>query len=240
MEQSAANGSLSISLLNREYSGNLANWILGFGLCTPMNPDVLVTYAGFACAVLAHCVTPVDWTRTRAGRMPAAMPLSYVVGLAPETDRRQARAQQHLPLARAPRVQIALVAGAPSQAAAALGGKPPGARLTCAIRSPSNVIRLTAVPETSASSSAWSLAARSCIAAAGAPVYIRRAPASIAAVNDARRHCQTHWIGPAEPIMNDFQAASCRHSASAAARAGLKMSRRLRWRWWLKWWWTET
>ena len=170
---------------------------------------------------------------------------SYVVGLATATDRRQARAQQHLPLARAPRVQsvgvqIALVAGAPSQAAAGLGGKPPGARLTCAIRSPLNVIRLTTVPETSASSSAWSLAARSCIAAAGAPIYIRRAPASIAAVNNARRHCQTHWIGPAEPIMNDFQAASCRHSASAAARAGLKMSRRLRWRWWLKWWWTET
>ena len=87
---------------------------------------------------------------------------SYVVGLATATDRRQARAQQHLPLARAPRVQIALFAGAPSQAAAALGGKPPGARLTGAIRSPSNVIRLTTVPETSASSSAWSLAATIC------------------------------------------------------------------------------
>ena len=36
-------------------------------------PHVLVTYAGFAGAVLAHCVTPVDWTRTRAGRMPTAM-----------------------------------------------------------------------------------------------------------------------------------------------------------------------
>ena len=78
------------------------------------------------------------------------MPLSYVVGVATETDRRQAREQQHLPLARA---QIALFAGTPSQAAAALGGKPPGARLTGAIRSPSNVIRLTTVPETSASSS---------------------------------------------------------------------------------------
>ena len=32
----------------------------------------------------------------------------------------------------------------------------------------------------------------------GAPVYKRSAPASITAVNDARRHCQTHWWGQSD------------------------------------------
>ena len=57
--------------------------------------------------------------------------------------------------------------------------------------------------------------------------------------DDGRRHCQTKWAGPAEPSIEDLYAASCRHSARAAARSCLKMSRRLRWRWWLKWLWIE-
>ena len=48
-------------------------------------------------------------------------------------------------------------------------------------------------PETSASSSVWSLDVTTWqsgapVAAAGVPIYIRCAPASITAVNDARRH----------------------------------------------------
>ena len=110
--QSAANGSLSIFLLNRENSGNLANWILGFGLCTPINPDVLVAYAGFAGAVLAHCVTPLDWTGTRAGRMPTTMrsPMSSALLRRPTP----AKLENNSACAACPDrcVQIALFAGA--------------------------------------------------------------------------------------------------------------------------------
>ena len=48
-------------------------------------------------------------------------------------------------------------------------------------------------------------------------------------------HCQTNWVGPEEFTIEGSQAASWHHSARAAARACLKIWRRLRWRWWLKW-----
>ena len=47
--------------------------------------------------------------------------------------------------------------------------------------------------------------------------------------------CQTNWIGPIEASIEGSQAASWRHSARAAVRCCLKTSRRVRWRWWLKW-----
>ena len=55
----------------------------------------------------------------------------------------------------------------------------------------------------------------------------------------APRHCQTNCVGPIEPTVKGSHAASCRRSATAAARSCLKMSRRLRWRWWLNWLWIE-
>ena len=45
------------------------------------------------------------------------------------------------------------------------------------------------------------------------------------------RSCQTNFIEPTESIVEDAQAASSRHSAKAAARYCLKVSRRLRLRW---------
>ena len=51
--------------------------------------------------------------------------------------------------------------------------------------------------------------------------------------------CQTNWIGPIEASIEGSQAASWRHSARAAVRCCLKTSRRVRWRWWLKWLWIE-
>ena len=56
---------------------------------------------------------------------------------------------------------------------------------------------------------------------------------------DIQGHCQTNCVGPIEPTIKGSQAASCRPSATAAARSCLKMSRRLRWRWWLKWLWID-
>ena len=53
------------------------------------------------------------------------------------------------------------------------------------------------------------------------------------------RRCQTNWIGPIEASIEGSQAASWRHSARAAVRCCLKTSRRVRWRWWLKWLWIE-
>ena len=52
-------------------------------------------------------------------------------------------------------------------------------------------------------------------------------------------HCQSNWTKPQELAIEDSQAASWRHSVRAAARCCLKMSRRLRWRSWLKWLWIE-
>ena len=49
-----------------------------------------------------------------------------------------------------------------------------------------------------------------------------------------RGHCQSNWTKPQELAIEDSQAASWRHSVRAAARCCLKMSRRLRWRSWLK------
>ena len=54
-----------------------------------------------------------------------------------------------------------------------------------------------------------------------------------------QRRCQTNWIGPIEASIEGSQAASWRHSARAAVRCCLKTSRRVRWRWWLKWLWIE-
>ena len=51
--------------------------------------------------------------------------------------------------------------------------------------------------------------------------------------------CQTNWIGPIGASIEGSQAASWRHSARAAVRCCLKTSRRVRWRWWLKWLWIE-
>ena len=56
---------------------------------------------------------------------------------------------------------------------------------------------------------------------------------------DRWRRCQTNWIGPIEASIEGSQAASWRHSARAAVRCCLKTSRRVRWRWWLKWLWIE-
>ena len=47
-------------------------------------------------------------------------------------------------------------------------------------------------------------------------------------------HCQSNWTKPQELAIEDSQAASWRHSVSAAARCCLKMWRRLKWRWWSK------
>ena len=63
--------------------------------------------------------------------------------------------------------------------------------------------------------------------------HVRGAP------NHPQRHCQTNWIGPVRPTIEGPQAASWHHSAKAAARSCLKVSRRLRWRSWLKWLWIE-
>ena len=195
MGQPAANGSLSISLLNREHSGNLANWILGFGLCTPINPDVLVTYAGFACAVLAHCVTPVDWTRTRAGRMPVAL-----------LCRRRCYGDRPPPGPSTTAPAPGACADCSFRRRAQPGRRRVGRK---AARGAAHLCDPVAVEPDPVDYGAGNLGlelrvvtGRKELHRRGRRARISRSvPASIAAVNDARRHCQTHWSGPAEPII---------------------------------------
>ena len=68
-----------------------------------------------------------------------------------------------------------------------------------------------------------------------------RRPVSISTrfTQPRRGRCQTNWIGPIGASIEGSQAASWRHSARAAVRCCLKTSRRVRWRWWLKWLWIE-
>ena len=67
-----------------------------------------------------------------------------------------------------------------------------------------------------------------------APDWQRLYEQALERAEAAEGHCRSNWTKPQELAIEDSQAASWRHSVRAAARCCLKMSRRLRWRSWLK------